>query len=463
MSLKSLLFFSLAASAARHGRSPVINTDVVIIGGGASGAYGAVRAREDLGKKVVVIERENRLGGHTSTWRDPVTGEPFDYGLEVFMNMTVSRNFMARFNVSLEAPGSATRQNLIADFSTGRPTNYSFPSDAETGAAMGRLAVEWDKYESMMLPTSLNFPAGNSLPDDLTLTWAEFARKYNVEAVTSTIWNSVAIDPSAALMIDMWKSFDPSVLRGQMVPISADNSEIFNKVAQLLGKDVMFETQVVSTKRSARGVQLQVRRRDGRMTTINAKRLLISIGPETLNRTVYDLDDQEEALFKAYTGNRYFAGVVTHPSLPAHLITNSNPAAAPSNHLITPDVPFLQSFNHIGNSSAGPVYRTIIAAPINATIEDAKSIVRNAIQMLMNAGTIPAGNVDQLDFKALDDHGMMYRHWSVEQLRSDIVRQTNALQGLRSTWYTGAAWATHNAAMVWNTTDAILPRMLQGM
>jgi ribulose 1,5-bisphosphate synthetase/thiazole synthase len=38
-----------------------IQKDVVIIGGGASGAHAAVRLREDFGKSVVVVEKQSIL------------------------------------------------------------------------------------------------------------------------------------------------------------------------------------------------------------------------------------------------------------------------------------------------------------------------------------------------------------------------------------------------------------------
>lgn len=38
-----------------------IARDVAIIGGGAAGAHAAVRLREDFGKSVVVVEKQNRL------------------------------------------------------------------------------------------------------------------------------------------------------------------------------------------------------------------------------------------------------------------------------------------------------------------------------------------------------------------------------------------------------------------
>lgn len=41
--------------------SEVIQRDVVIIGGGASGAYAAVRLRDDFNKSIALIEKEARL------------------------------------------------------------------------------------------------------------------------------------------------------------------------------------------------------------------------------------------------------------------------------------------------------------------------------------------------------------------------------------------------------------------
>jgi len=43
----------------------IITRDVVVIGGGATGTYAAIRLR-DLGKSVVVVETNDRLGGHTT-------------------------------------------------------------------------------------------------------------------------------------------------------------------------------------------------------------------------------------------------------------------------------------------------------------------------------------------------------------------------------------------------------------
>jgi heterodisulfide reductase subunit A-like polyferredoxin len=44
----------------------VLVRDVVVIGGGASGTYGAI-ALKDMGRSVVVVEKESRFGGHVNT------------------------------------------------------------------------------------------------------------------------------------------------------------------------------------------------------------------------------------------------------------------------------------------------------------------------------------------------------------------------------------------------------------
>lgn len=51
----------LAATASAFHFPNILVKDVAVIGGGASGAYAAVRLRDDYGKSIALVEKEDQL------------------------------------------------------------------------------------------------------------------------------------------------------------------------------------------------------------------------------------------------------------------------------------------------------------------------------------------------------------------------------------------------------------------
>jgi NADH dehydrogenase FAD-containing subunit len=64
--MRSFSFIALILGAVlpfvdANGLPEVIYRDVAVIGGGASGAYAAVRMRDDMNKSIALIEKQNIL------------------------------------------------------------------------------------------------------------------------------------------------------------------------------------------------------------------------------------------------------------------------------------------------------------------------------------------------------------------------------------------------------------------
>jgi len=109
--------------------APVIRRDVCVIGGGSAGTYAALRLG-DLGRSVVVVEAKDRLGGHTETYHDPVTGGTVDIGVIVFEDDPRVRSHFGRFGLELVPLGGFGARTSYVDFRTGRPVDYTPPVPA---------------------------------------------------------------------------------------------------------------------------------------------------------------------------------------------------------------------------------------------------------------------------------------------------------------------------------------------
>jgi phytoene dehydrogenase-like protein len=119
----------------------VIVRDVAVIGGGSSGTYAAINLRK-MGKSVVVVEKEDVLGGHTNTYTDPTTAVTVDYGVQAFLNSSITLDYFAHFNIPLVKYTGSNVQIRPADFSTGQPVVFN-PSQDLTQWAQQLAKYPW--------------------------------------------------------------------------------------------------------------------------------------------------------------------------------------------------------------------------------------------------------------------------------------------------------------------------------
>lgn len=191
-SLKLLALAYLGLVAALPGPSPsvdynafkgedIITRDVCVIGGGSGGTYAATRLRQ-LGQSVIVVEKEPIMGGHTNTYTVPSSGLTIDYGVVVFHNISIVRDYFAHYNVALgPASFTAPTASFNVDFRTGKIDQGFIAPDPS--AALQAWVEQLNKYP--FLASGIDLP--DPVPADLLLPFSEFVNKYGLADLVQTI------------------------------------------------------------------------------------------------------------------------------------------------------------------------------------------------------------------------------------------------------------------------------------
>ncbi|RSL77228.1 hypothetical protein CEP51_009254 [Fusarium floridanum] len=471
-SLVSLL--AVASVAAAGAYNSVIEKDVVIIGGGGSGAHAAFRLREDFGKSIILIEKEAILGGHVDSYVDSSSGKPYDYGVQSFIDVNGASDFVTkRLGVKIKTPGRESRLTRYVDFETGKEVNYTGPAPTALSAALVKYAELCALYEDMILPSFRDFPAPDDIPEDLLIPFGDFVKKHGIEALVPMLFQVTGLgvgDVTRRTTLVVMQAFGGPMARsflGQQTsfaPASERNQDIYDAFAKKLGKDVLYSTTVVSSKRTKNGVNLIAKTSSGRFVKIKAKRLLLSIEPTKSNLAPFDIDKKENKVFSKFDYTRLYTGIVSNPSLPKNYsLTNLPETAAPSNFLALPDLPLLARFEWIGTDATEELFRIMVIGDRNFDSKDAKKLVQTNFDTLVKSGAVEASDSAKIKFVAYAQHGPMHMHTSVKEMKKGFIQDLYALQGLRSTWWTGGAWVANFQTHLWWFNDLLLPRLVQGL
>ena len=409
-------------------------------------------------------------GGHVATYKDPATGIPYDYGVYSYLDYGPSKDFFARFNVRTSPPTQISVNSTYVDFTSGKiVSDYVPPTAGARTAALTKYLELCELYEKILLPGFWDFPSSNQIPEDLLLDFGEFAKKHGIEAAVPQIVSVSGLGvgtPITSTTLYVMQAFGApmarAILQGQsFVPASRNNSELYSHITQLLGRDVLYSSQVVEAERSVDGISVVISSTDRKLTFIQAKRLLISFEPTLENLKPFGLDVSESSVFSKWEYSNTYASIVSHPSLPQNgSLVNTPIAAAPSNYLTMPQLPYLDKFNYIGP----PGFRALMGVNRTFNSFEAKSVVEHALETLIEAQTVPRPleNVS-LKWVSFSDHGPMHLRVGKEELRKGFIQNLYELQGRNGTWYTGAAWSAQFTGVVWAFTETVLGKLLEGL
>jgi hypothetical protein len=381
-----------------------------------------------------------------------------------YVDLPGVKDFFARFNVSTEPTTQLPLASKYIDFSTGLPvTNYPSANQTAALAALAKYGQITAPYVPQIFPGYFNL--SDQVPEDLALPFGEFLAKYSLQAMLPIIWPfiSAADDLLTAPTLFAIQNFGPIQLRGLQqpggffIPSSHNNSQLYGAVQQYLAADLLLSSTVSQSNRDDSGVRLVVNTPSGQKL-IKAKKLLVTAAPTVDNLDKLDLDSVEVGVFGKWEWSSSYVGVVSHTGMPDGLdVINALSDSSPTT-LNLPKAPFVAEYKFTGVPG---LYSTTVIGKPGLSEHQAKDLVRNGFNKIGDAGTLPTKNIS---FEAFCNHTPLQLRVSAEELKAGFYKKLYALQGRRSTFYTGAAWTSDVTSTLWVFTEqGILPQILAGV
>ncbi|KAJ5723427.1 hypothetical protein N7488_001462 [Penicillium malachiteum] len=423
-----------------YAEEDIIERDFAIIGGGAAGTYAAV-SLADQNKTFTVVEVTDRLGGNTRTFRDESTGVSVDIGVQLHENITIVRDFFKRLNSPLTA---------FENSDYGDPKYYDFtqkvPLPNHTRPSLeGDYVVVLNKYPCV---NNVNYLPKN-VPEELLMTWPEFAKKENLfagSAGVGMLWPATPgnlLETTAMAIFNDGNQVELAEGEGARVRSATHyKSQIYvNALAELK------ECRGVSRKD---GVRLVAKTPSGRKLII-AKQLIIAMLPVLENTKYFALDQQEQSILSKLSGKHFYAGVVNNTGLETgYAYTNVG-----KNTLYNaPDVPgvveiaaattpgyFFYWYNSVDPQSQG----------------DIEQATRDIIKWLQSETGVEAIEPTFQDFV---DFSPFHLSPPTYDIADDWYGKMKDLQGHRNTWYISALFVV-GSTHIWNNTRNMLPEIIE--
>lgn len=357
-------------------------------------------------------------------------------------------------------------QTQYVDFSTGRPiTSGNSVQAAANPQAMqqalgtyGQLAAQ---YLNFTFPSLIQLPVGKDMPEDLLLPFGKFVEKYNLQAALPTIWGftnwagDILREPTAFILNHFSAvHLNATANKGLLLPTTLNNSVLYDKAAHFLGPDVLFSTTVTHAKRTDTSVRLVVHDSNGCPKLIRAKKLIVTIPPLPSILAPLRPDERELSVFARWIHQSAYVGVLANTGLPDGLdVVNAVPDSSPH----TLNLPGAGGVSYIWNFifSAFPgLYRTNIIGAPDLTADGAKALVTEALAKFGEAGTFNV--TEQTAWLAFGDHTPLQVRGKAVDIAKGFYQQAFALNGYKSTFYAGAAWASDYTSVHWTYLETVI-------
>lgn len=422
----------------------VIRTDVCIIGGGSSGTYAAIRLT-DMGTDVVVVEKQDNLGGHTDTYIDEATGQPINVGVQLLLDRDLVHQYFDRLGVPLGKFAGGQAPTIFADFQAGNFFNFTPP-----------IPTAFAQYAQILQENYAYLEAGfylpNPVPEELLIPFGDFITNHGLESIMYylhlytqgwEIWKQPTLYVIKLFGLSLVQSSQQGLL------VTPNLQDLYDSAARVLGSKVLYNSHVVALQRSNDRVTVRVRTANGDKLVF-AKKLLMTAPPMLFNLRGWDLRGNETRLFNKFSANSYFDAVIKSDQV---LSSTQYISLSPTNPFNLPSLPGMFTISPTGIDGLHTAY---FATNGLSTIEDAKKEILSEIKHLELGGVISSG-VTEIEY--INNHYPFYCQVSTSDIRNGFYAKLYALQGRYNTWWSGAAWMQHDSAMLWEFTEKLLAQL----
>jgi hypothetical protein len=426
--------------------------DVCVLGGGSAGTYAAIRLR-NLGKSVVVLEKESRLGGHAQTLF--VDNLPINIGVQVFEGQSpLVTSYCSQLGVPLvNAPLGGGPPAVNFDFRTGTGVNVPPPSPLAFQTAFGTY-FEVLATQFPFLDSGFNLP--DPIPADLLLPFGDFVTKYGLDPLVSTAFEfgqglgDMLGDPAIYVLKNFSLSVVNAIATSSFVAVPTGTASLYDAAAAKLGADAVVNAQIVVAVRNAQGVEVLAETPHGPVL-VQAEKLVVAFPPTLENLAVLIPDFREVSLFDRLRANYYATSLVQVSGIPEGVGVN-NAAADTRDNL--PRLPGLYGLQ----PTLVPGYFVALYGNTSWLPDDVvKADIVAGIQRLAASGTFPGMTFG--GFQAFSSHAPFEMMVSSRDISAGFYTQLNALQGHNRTFYTGAAMQTNDSSLIWRFTEELLPQI----
>ena len=447
-----------------YGPDCTIDVDVAVIGGGSVGTYAAIQLK-DQGKKILVIEKKDRLGGHTETYTDPESGIPIDMGVKIYYDDPIVYDWYARFNLTvapanISVTGGAPPQYI--DFRTGNILQ-GVPASNNTAlaAALQRYSAVLAKYPQL----EDGFFLPDPVPEDLLMPFGQFVEKYDIGPVVQLFFKLAGAfgDILELPTIQQFRAqslgFLKTLSNFQTSSVS-NNSLLFAKATtELAAADSLFlSSNVLQTERVSKSgsVKMLVDTPSGRKL-VAAKKLLITIPPTPAALANFNMNEEELSIFMQLQGFGYYTSIIRNAGTPnnvsAQILALDQPYALPP-------MPGLYFCNPSGAPSLSVCYYGTKLGQFLSD-DEAKAAIIADLKKYQTANGL---NVTEPEFVAFSNHSPSWLMVSSEATKAGFYKKMYALQGKRNTFWTGATWRAQDSTASWKFTKKyVLPALVASL